>query len=194
MNRIRQEPSPYAAKRFSIIRSVGKQVGLGKLPLATCPAKAPHLDFTAPRGNGYPQVSPRTMDGPPPGPPGLMSSRLLQPATSVIPGFPSSRQAALLRVSLFSAVRCNPPRFEVLPHGGVYCRCRKLCTIGARLRAPELGLGTLSLGGVSRETPRGLPPGVSSRRHPFHSLRLGRVQAPFHRGLMDSIQFSKNVF
>ena len=93
-----------------------------------------------------------------------------------------------------SAVRCNPPRFEVLPHRGVYCRCRKLCTIGARLRAPGLGLGTLSLGGVSRETPRGLPPGVSSRQHPFHSLRLGRVQAPFHRGLMDSIQFSKNVF
>ena len=40
-----------------------------------------------------------------------------------------------------SAVRCNPPRFEVLPHRGVYCRCRKLCIIGARLRAPELGLG-----------------------------------------------------
>ena len=96
--------------------------------------------------------------------------------------------------SSFSAVRCNPPRFEVLPHGGVYCRCRKLCTIGARLRAPGLGLGALPLGGVSRETPRGLPAGVSSRRHPFHLPRLGRVQAPFHRGLMDSIQFSKNVF
>ena len=108
--------------------------------------------------------------------------------------FPSSRQAALLRVSSFSAVRRNPPRFEVLPHGGVYCRCRKLCTIGARLRAPGLGLGALPLGGVSRETPRGLPAGVSSRRHPFHLPRLGRVQAPFHRGLMDSIQFSKNVF
>ena len=110
MNRIRQEPSPYTAKRFSIIRSVGKQVGLGKLPLATCPAKAPHLDFTAPRGNGYPQVSPRTMDGPPPGPPGLMSFRLLQPATSVIPGFPSSRQAALLRVPRF--LPCGATRLD----------------------------------------------------------------------------------
>ena len=50
-----------------------------------------------------------------------------------------------------SVVRCNPPRSEVLPHWGVYCRCQELRTIGARSCAQGLGLGSFSLVG----TPRG---------------------------------------
>ena len=88
-------------------------------------------------------------------------------------------------------MRRYPPRFEVLPHWGVYCRCQEFRTIRARPRALRLELGSFSLVGTPRENAsrlavRGIPQTTSVSSVPPRKA----CNTFMHRGPMDSIRFS----
>ena len=119
--------------------------------------------------------------------------RLLLPATPVIAGFPALKTNSVLAFPclLSSGATRLVPRF--FPTGASIKRCQEFRTFGAPPRAPGLGLGSFSLVGIPRRYAVRLASVGIPTRLPPHTSRLGRVQAPFHRGPTDSIQLSRFV-